>query len=204
MSMTKKIGLLAALAVMATAFAVPAAASANWKDKGVNLTESRTIPGSGKASFTGSLGGVSCGTITGKITLNPGTTGTIDEFEPVLSTCVGTGGLSGCTVTGITVKNLPWAIHDINAEYVTVGTPSEPKDGMVEITNTFSGFFCPASITIFENEAGTKMPKLTPDSTTAIKKFTLSGELEATVGGAVTISGEFSPSNASDSGTYGL
>jgi hypothetical protein len=199
MSMTKKIGLLAALAVMAAAFAVPAVASAsNWKDKGVALTEMRTIPGSGKASFTGSLGGVSCGTITGEITLEPGSTGTIPKFSPTLSSCVGTGGLSGCTVTGITVKNLPWGLHD----EATYGTAGGLGGGKVEITNTFSGFFCPSSITIFEE--GAKMPKLTPDSTTAIKKFTLSGELEATVGGAVTISGEFSPSNASDSGTYGL
>jgi hypothetical protein len=202
MSMTKKIGLLVALAITAVAFVVPAAASAsNWKDKGVELTEMRTIPVSGNFSFTGSLGGWSCSNVSATLTLNPGSTGTITSFSPPLSSCKGTGGLSGCTITGLTVKNLPWAIHD-EGTFITVGTPGEVGDGMVELTITMSGFFCPTSITLFEKEA--KMLRLTPDSTSAINKFTVSGELEASVGGAVTIGGDFTPTNASDLGTYGL
>jgi hypothetical protein len=191
---TTKIGLLA---VMAAASVVPALASAsNWKDRG--LAWSENIPASGNAWFTGSLGGVSCSTVTGNIRLEAGSTAKITEFSPTLASCKGTGGLAGCTVTSITVKNLPWAIHD-EETFVTVGGSASNK---VEIVYTLTGFFCPEKLTIFEE--GTKMPKLTPDSTTAIHSLTIGGELEATPGGAGTFSGELKPTNASDSGRYGL
>jgi hypothetical protein len=201
MSMLKSIGLLLGVAAMSVAFAVPTVASAStWKDKGLELTEMRTIPMKGPLSYTGSLGGTSCTEINATATLTSGSTGTLTAFSPVLSSCRTTGGLSGCTMTGMTVKNLPWAIHD-EGTFVTLGTPDEVGDGMVETVNTFSGFFCPTSIRIFEE--GEKMLKLTPDKTSAINKFTVGGELQSSVG-PLNFSGELAPTNASDLGTYGL
>jgi hypothetical protein len=197
MKIISKVGLVAVLAVIVAAFAIPAVASAsNWKDKGVELTETRNIPMSGKFSFTGSLGGVSCSTVNANVKLEPGESGQITDFTPVLSSCHGTGGLSGCTVSGPTIQWLPWGIDiDFFLPQITI-------TGGIGITWHFSGFFCPATISL--TSTGTRMPVLTPDNGSAIHSLTIGGELEANVGGAVTASGELKPTNASDSGTYGL
>jgi hypothetical protein len=188
-----KAALGAAIVAILIGCAVPAVAAAgNWTDKGVELTENRSIPLSGSWSFSGSLGGVSCSTVAAEIELEAGSTGKKKKFSPTLSSCKTTGGLAGCSISSLATENLPWGIHRFIPRTFT----------RMKFRISLVGFLCPATITLTDSE--TTMASYTPDSESATTKITLGGELEASVGGNVKIGGEFTPTNASDSGTYGL
>jgi hypothetical protein len=180
------------------ALAIPAnALGSNWKDKGVELKETRNMTLSGSWSFSGSVGGVSCSSVSSTFWFEPGFTGWIGEFSPSLSSCKGSGGLSGCTVSSLTVEHLPWDFEDVST-FIRVDGIAES----VRLTAKFTGFFCPSSVVL--SSTSIRRPIFTPDNTKEMHSFAISGELESSVGEAVKLGGEMKPVFASDSGTYGL
>ena len=183
------------MAVAAMAFVIPSIASAQWTD-GTNA-----IPGSinvvfhGPASFTSTIGGVSCTESTSEGSAEPGTTGTILAFAA--AGCTTSGGLAGCTVTTVKADTLPWTVHIKETKDVEITG--------VNITNTFHGAFCPYhEITLFGNVTAT------PHNSHAIDTITLgngAGGLEAfnsTTGATIAPITAAGTQTVTPANTYGI
>ncbi len=145
--MFKKITVLAMAVGIVAAFALPASAGAAWKHKGQAIEQSVSLGLTGKAAFTGTIGGVEC-QVTSAARFDPGTTGLIQTFvaHPTDATtnCKGIGGLAACqihnlTPTGLAPHGAGWVIHtsqkagQSNTIEITVG----------DIHSTPTGGFCP-------------------------------------------------------------
>jgi hypothetical protein len=109
--MFKKMMLLASLVLAATALAAPVA-QAEWTHKGVPLKEHKQITLHGTAMFHApfGLGTFHCEDVTATITAEPGSTGSVTEFEPATETCSGTGIFTNCTLEEHS-NTAPWVAH---------------------------------------------------------------------------------------------
>jgi ABC-type amino acid transport substrate-binding protein len=187
--MFKKMMLLATMALAVTAAAAPASALANWNDGGVAITANKTIAFSGSATFTSSLGGISCSEGTASATIEPGTTGKITAFsaDNANTKCTTSGLLASCKVkaNGVTAEGLPWIIHDIGTAITITG---------VKITTDLEG--CSLGSVII----GPGTVTATPDNTAKVSKLVLSGTLPSSLGANVTVGGTLLATPA----TYGL
>lgn len=193
----KKLTLVAAMAMAVAAFAVPSTASAQWTHNHKHLVGNAQIHGVGSANFQSGIGGVNCASnVTATATLTGGTTtASVTQFSPVVADCDPTGGINHCTIDNIDVELTPYQAH-IN------GTHIQPTN--VRIQNTLSGFICP-DITISGNGV-TIIPHDTDQGAgghTTITALTLSGQLESSAGGNVTVGGTIT-ATASSSHTYGF
>lgn len=193
--MTKKILLLAGMALALVAFAAPAVAAAQdtLLDNGATVAD-KEAELSGEIGFSSLGGGIDC-TAHAKITINSLVVRVV-SLNITTSTCKGTGGLSGCTVTTDSVTNLPWTVDVLTK-------PSRLTITNVTIHNTLSptvGKVCsPKNLTVeFASVTAT------PDNAAAIKKVTIEGEGTATIEG-VAVEAEASGSLSvvgANSGTY--
>ncbi len=179
--MLKKMTVLAMAVGVVAALALPATASAVWKQGHTTpLQTNEAIPFTGTAAFTSSLGGVTC-QVTSSTQFKAGqTTGTIHTFDihPGNETtdCKGTGGLSPCQVHEVNPQaNLGWVFH-------TTQTPTQPvtQHNTVQITtkdltSTLTGAFCLVKhITLTEGSV-----TATPNQPLTVTGLTLSGTLKA-------------------------
>lgn len=186
--------LLAGIAFALVLGVGPAAASAlTLKDAGKEVSN-REIELTGSIGFNTLVGGLSC-SATMRLTVN-GKFVQVPSLTVSTIACGGSGGLSGCRVTGDQVLNLPWSVS-VSASSLSIH--------VVEISFTLSpltGKTCsPKNFTVsFASIAAT------PDSTTSIHSVTLSGEGAGTIEGVpleVEAEGSLEVS-LFDSGTYGI
>jgi hypothetical protein len=190
--MFKKMMLLAVAAMAVVAVAAPAAASANWKDAGVDVTGNPHVNFSGPASFNGALGSVSCQEATATVQLTGGTndahikTFTVDNP----GNCV-VGGFLGalCGTRSLTTADL------------TQEGTATISGGTIELTNISleNQFGSCATILLTDEEEGSLTA--TPNNKKAISSVSLSGSLEDNTGGSEVVSGTLAVSPA---GTYGI
>lgn len=190
----KKVLLLSSMALALVAFVVPASASAlTLKDSGAEVVN-KEAELRGPISFSSLGGGIQCEG-DAKITVN-GQVVRVSSLTITTTTCVGSGGLAGCTVTGDSVTNIPWTI-DVDATLLTITG--------VTIHNTLSpttGKTCSPKTLKIEFA----VVKATPDSTTAIHSVSISGEGAAFIEG-VEVEAEAHGSlnvQSTDSGTYAI
>jgi len=199
--------LAAALCALA-ALALPAIASAsNWKKNGNELTqtemqwarEGMPLTSEANVSFGGSFnvaGGLNC-EVLGQISLEPGYgTGRVKSFILPGGWCKITGTLQalGCTSVTSATATLPVAYF--------IGHFAEGKKALSILNNKITyvlagGESCPKEVVM------TGSLKATPDSETAIKSLTFSGELESNVAG-VSGAASGSVSILSSIGTFGF
>jgi hypothetical protein len=188
--MFKRMMLLATMALAVMAAAAPASALANWNDGGVAITANKTIGFAGSATFTSSLGGISCSEGTASATIEPGTTGAITAFsaDNANTKCTTSGLLASCKVkaNGVTAEGLPWIIHDTGTDITITG---------VKITTDLEGSCGVSSVTI-----GPGTVTGTPDNPAKVSKVVLSGTLPSSLGVNVTVGGTLFATPA----TYGL
>jgi hypothetical protein len=194
--MIKKLALLVtAIAVMA-AFVAPLAHAEKPVPilmGGKQLTKNEKATLSGTASFTGSLGGVSCA-VTSEVEFGPGSTGTVLNFKvPNPAGCTLSGGLKlVCTSLTSATFNTPFVIHGTElASGKRVLTITE-----VKFSNVFAGGgLCPGTLSV-----GPGTITATPNSETSISSVALSGTLPSGSGN-LTVSGTL---NVAPAGTYAL
>jgi hypothetical protein len=173
----KKLMLFASLAMAASAFAVPSSASAVWTHNHAHLVGNAVIHGEGTAAFTSEIGGIHCAQVTATVQLTGGTTTAhTTQFTPNEATCKTTGGLAGCTITQITVENLPWIAH-IEGTVINQTT--------VTITNHLHGFLCPTTLQLHTTTQD--IVTLQPDETNLVGGHTTITNL--TIGGKVLLTG---------------
>lgn len=104
----RKALILATLVMAFAALAIPAVASATTLKDGGKEVADREFEITGTWGFGGLGGRVEC-VVHAKITVN-GLVVRVVKFETTTATCVGSGGLAGCTVTNDAPKNLPWTV----------------------------------------------------------------------------------------------
>ena len=132
--MFRKTMVLVGMAAAAVALYVPAVAPADWSAGTSKIEVGVNVPWIGSINFSSDSGGLTCSTSHSAWTLEPGTTGTMNTLEPTSSSCKGTGGLAGCTVTSTIATGSPWTTH-------TNGTAVEIT--AMKIDYTLHGGFCP-------------------------------------------------------------
>jgi hypothetical protein len=179
--MLKKMTVLAMAVGVVAALALPATASATWKQgHETPLAANETINFTGNAAFTSSLGGVTCQVTSETQFIAGQTSGEVETFDvhpqDETTNCKGTGGLSPCQVHDVTPQTgLNWGFHTTQ----TAGPPVT-QHNTVQITtqslqSTLTGAFClvkhinltPGSVTA------------TPNQPTTVTSLTLSGGLKA-------------------------
>ena len=134
----RKLLLCASLALAVGAFAVPSGASASWTLNHQHLEANAQIHEEGTIQWTSPVGGFHCAQVTATATLTAGTTTTsFSQLNPVLSSCKTTAGLAQCTITSITIENLPWTGH-INGTWITMTG--------VTIQHHLHGTLCPSTL----------------------------------------------------------
>lgn len=190
--MIKKMMLLAVSAAAVIAFAVPAAASANWTHSGSELAEDATVSFSGPASFSVGEGAAGWSwEIHAKLELTAGTTAAhVLTFED--SDCTGFGQLANLTCTG-TPEGLPWTAH------------IDPETGDIRITNIklTNHYYSPLDAEHANPLTTTVLTGnilASPETASAISSVSLSGENTFANGWPATVEGTLS---ASEPGTYG-
>lgn len=167
----RKMVLLACAAVATVAFAVPAAASAvEWTKETSPLTQNENAEFTGTAGFeTPGVGGVEC-VVHVPVTLEPGSTGTVDDFEITTSTCEGFGIFADCELVDHELTGMPWIMHatvqedgtrDVDITNIVIHNEFDPECEIQNVTLTFG------SVTA------------TPDKADPISHITLSGTGEA-------------------------
>jgi hypothetical protein len=175
----RKLPLFASLAMTAAAFIGPSSASAIWTHNHVDTQqgENPVIHGEGTFAFTSQIGGIDCHQVTATVQLTGGTTTAhTTQFNPTLSTCTTTGSLAGCTITSITVENLPWVAHIEGTVINQTG---------FTITTHLHGFLCPTTL---QYHATTQdIVTLQPDETGLIGGHTTITSL--TIGGKMLLTG---------------
>ena len=119
---SKKLTLLAGMALAAVAFAIPAFASAGaWQHNGVplgaqqHLTQSYEGP---LVAIAGGAGQFSC-VVTVTITAEGPNNGQVQEFSLATESCEGQGAFAGCVVVHHTT-NLPWQINNAGNPAVVI------------------------------------------------------------------------------------
>jgi hypothetical protein len=184
----KKMALLASMALALVAFAAPATASAlEWKHEEKKLGANANLTFTGPVGFTSSFGNVTCETAHGAATIKPGDTGTINSFDG--TNCKGSGLLAGCTVVHDDDQGTPWAVKITGSKTFSISG--------IQITNQFTGFFCPVSHTTLEGNI-----TATVDNAGAIGSATLSGTLNSSLG-TVTVNGTLTAQGEAFK-TYGI
>ncbi len=169
--MFRKITVLAMAVGIVTAFALPAAASAEWKHTATPIQQNVTIPFTGNAAFQSQLGGVTC-QVTSEVQFKAfQTKGTVQTFKvhPTDETtnCTGHGLLAPCQIHNVSPQTgFQWVIH-------TTGTNIQITNGT--LTSQLTGGFC-----------GVKKIQITPGNVTAspnqptnVTSIALSGTLQA-------------------------
>lgn len=172
----KRLMLLAVAAAAVVAFAVPAAASAEWTKESEPLTENEHVTFSGPANFQipGTFGWeweMSLG-----LTLIAGTT-TAEVTSYADSNCKGTLGFAGLSCTG-EGRNLPWIAH--------------VKGETIQITgyDVLYGFYAGSHEgTVARQVVLTGNIIATPDNREAISSVTLEGEGTTANGAPATVAG---------------
>lgn len=183
---------IALAALVVTAFAVPAMASASaWTMEGEQLTESHTLDLDGTVTFAseGGAGGISC-VVDAEAVISPGSEGEVVSYAAKSCNSFGAfNSVYGCQVAQVNPV-VPWDL-DITS------------NGKVGVSNvlinvkTNSGCFFGEQITY---QGGFRMA---PDNTEAISYFGLSsayGEMKSSIG-LVTVSGQL---NVTPAETYGI
>jgi hypothetical protein len=201
--MLKKITLLAMAVAALAVFVLPAVASANWKDSGVEVKTNATITATGtEFKFTSvATGAITCHVVLEGTLTASSTAGDLTKFEPLggnaTANCT-TGGVianEGCVIESVTATELPWNLTDTGTT-ITVATRTIDirlvKKGSANVLcQKFPGSDFTAGTLTF-----------TPDKTTAISTLTLSGSLKFDPGSIpLTFSGTFDVTPAA---TYGL
>ena len=167
--MFRKTMIFAVLVAAAVAFAAPTAATADWTDKKEKVPNKVSIAFVGQVNWNSATGGISCGEAKMELTLEPGTKGKVDAYEPIVSSCKGSGGLAGCAVTSATPSLLPWSVH-------TTGSTIEITTSRIE--TTLHGSFCP-----FHQLEVVGAITATPDNLEAMTTVTLSSVATSGSGG---------------------
>ena len=194
----RKAILMAMVAAIVGMFAIPGAASGAWTKHHVNAIENfeREVTGTDliyEATFNGgsSHAGVTCNQTISKVDFEIGTTGRVTTFEPegdITSQCQGRGDISQCDVHEAKADNLPWILHTVTPDTVTVTTGT--------ITNTLTGIFCIHTLTL---TPGTATMTVGAGETNTTSTAFLSGsfkmdgdlgnELSTTIAGTVHVLG---------------
>jgi hypothetical protein len=180
----RKLTLFASLAMAIAAFAVPSMASAVWTHKHADIPagQNPVLHGEGTWSWASQIGGTHCAQVTLTAQLTGGTTTAhTTQFTPNEATCKTTGALAGCTMTSITVENLPWTAHVEGTVINQTG---------VTITKHLHGFLCPSTLQIHATTQD--IVTLQPDETGVVGGHTTITNL--TIGGNVLLTG---PNNES-------
>jgi hypothetical protein len=182
----KKAILFAMAAAIVAMFAVPGSASAAWTKHHANITANAELELTGtNIQVSGAFGAYECNTIS-KVdfeTTNSSTTGKVTTYKPdgkstEKSVCKGTGAQAQCEVHDFTADGLPWVIHTVTPDTVTMTTGS--------ITTQNTGFLC-LSPTL---TGGTLTMTIAAGETNTTSTATLSGTLpEDNPNETVTISG---------------
>lgn len=134
----RKLMLFASLAMAAAALAVPSSASAIWTHNHQHLAANAQLHGVGDFDYSAPAGGIECSEVTVTLQLTAGqTTAHIEQFAATLSNCKGTGGLAGCTITGLIPSGFPWTSHISGTVISATG---------VTVQTQFSGFLCPKAL----------------------------------------------------------
>ena len=168
------------LVAVAAAFAAPGVASAaewikgaspltgplQWTENGDGLSGNTTVTLEGPFEFEGVPGGIKC-TATAKVQLQPGTTGSVTEFNLLKSTCKGNGLLTGCQVTSYTAST-PWSV---------TATTSGFHISNVSVTENFDSKCIASKAALSFGELSA-----TADNPHAISSVTLSGEGTSNLG----------------------
>jgi hypothetical protein len=165
--MLKKITVLAMAVGVVAAFALPASASAAWKQNHQQpIPDNKTLGLTGTVAFHGKVGAVQC-QITSTTTLFANqTTGQADTFqihpagpEAETKNCKGLGGLAFCQIHNITPQVPNWQVHTeawqttqlvnhANGTQTTVAGVQDATAATVTlggqvITSQATGGFCP-------------------------------------------------------------
>jgi hypothetical protein len=178
--MLKKMMLLAVMALAATAFAVPASASADtWADNGVAIEEAEEVvqPYEGFLQFnTGATGVFGC-QVTAVVVTNGPHAATITQFSPTTSTCEGTLAFKGCKLIK-DVSNVPWDVSNATTPLVVTAPKKEEKPQNITISNEYEKGSCAGGQTTSHLEFASI--NIAVEGTNPIKKLTISGK--STVG----------------------
>lgn len=191
---SKRVLLLASMALVLAAFAAPVTAYATTlKDAGKEVSD-KEFQISGSYGFSSLGGGISCST-NSNTTVN-GQTVRVTSITFITNSCKGSGGLAGCTVTLDSITNLPYSIDiDFIPPKLTTTGP------IFHFTlSPSTGKTCSPKTIKLEYASDT----FTPDNSKAIKKFTVSGEGAAFIEGVefeIEAEGSLSVSGT-DAGTY--
>ena len=164
----RKLLVCASLALGVAAFAVPPSASAIWTDNHQHIPfgANPVVHTEGTWQWTSPLGGTHCQQVTMTMQLTGGTTTEhIQQFEPNLASCKTTGGLAQCTITSMTIENLPWTGHVSGTGITQTG---------VTIQKHLHGVLCPQTLQL---------------QTTAQHHMTIHGEETGNTQGHTTING---------------
>jgi hypothetical protein len=188
----EKILLLAAMALAASAFVVPATASAAvWLHEGVPVEEHVELDLTGAEVFQTPKGGMICN-LQATLATNGGSTAEIAGVAFENEGCTGFGGLAKCTLIAAEATSSPWTV-DVNAEDLTITSN--------DIRRTFDPE-CPVE----ELESKVAALKATPDNTGAIAELAFSGEGTAHFEASETTYTTFGSFilDEEDAGTYGI
>jgi hypothetical protein len=197
--MFKSTTLMAGVAVVAIALAVPTVASAQWTDGTAPVEGNPGISFAGSFAFTGSFGGTSCQQATTAAQITGGQifahTNSFAVDNP--TGCTGQGQLAFCQLHAVTFEQTqpsPWTMYT-SAPAIEITTPT--------LQYHYTGAFCP--ILTLQLEAAGITLTFAEGEQHAIKQGQLSGTLTGTSGGKnlgnATVSGTWS---VTPSGTYGL
>jgi len=172
----KRLMLLTASLVAIAAFAVPAAASANWTEEGEVISENRELGFSGPANFQipGTFGWE--WEMSLELRLIAGTT-TAEVTSYADSNCKGMLAFAGLSCTG-EARNLPWIAH--------------VKGETIQITgyDVLYRFYAGSHEGPVARQAGlTGNIIATPDNREAISSVTLEGEGTTANGAPATVAG---------------
>ncbi len=206
--MFRKTMMLAMAAAVVAAFAVPATvAAAQWADGGVAITSPQQIQLTGQTKWSGGItGSIEC-QVTTSLTLEPGETGTVTQYDvdvdeagsTITSKCTAGGALASCQLHSLQPTGLPWVVHNEGQRLnVTSG----------EIHYTLTGQFCPGQTATMtaSNPAKNHLITWTADNAKSVSFFTENGQVPVdTAAGNATAgtSGKLTVL-APNAGTYGL
>jgi len=214
MSIKKSLLALVVLALAMTGLASSAMAATDGVLR--DVTTNAIVPNGhetafkGWAKFSSSIGGTMCHSRSvAKATNEAGTEGTASFEVPNVANCTNEGGLAGCTLTSVEVKNSPYKL--------TVTPTDFDVTGNIVLHNHYTGFLCPSEVTV-EFSAVTLKPLGTTSKhaatntagnlgTTAAAGEGIAGvELEGTgtspQAGNITAAGELEIESATDRSTW--
>lgn len=191
----RAIPLVAFAAIIAAAFAAPAA-SANWSESGLEIAEPKTIEFEGNIKWSLMSSSLQCSDVDGNATLQPGKNGEITKFSINPASCNTFGTMfKGCFVDSIKTR-APMSIQAVNESE----KPRIYIDGFSYTVHFNSCTTAPSEKTwIFRsgNQTANAPMVATPDNASAMSEFTFNGG--QTAGGLV---GSLTPSVGYTDGSF--